>query len=147
MVEVSLRIDAPAEQVFSVLADGWSYAGWVVGAAHIREVDGDWPGLGSRIHHSVGLWPMQVEDVTKVRAVEPGRMLELEARMWPVGAAHIRFDLVEAGGATTVRMREEVEKGPLSLVPEPVQALLLAPRNRETLNRLSHLAERRQAER
>ncbi|RKT53980.1 SRPBCC family protein [Saccharothrix australiensis] len=147
MVEVSLRVSAPLEQVFGVLADGWSYASWVVGAAHIREVDADWPAPGARIHHSIGPWPLQVKDITTVRAVVAGRMLELDARMWPLGAAHIRFDLIEAGGATTVRMREEVEKGPLSLLPAPVQALALTPRNRESLRRFADLAERRQATR
>ncbi|MBB5959396.1 uncharacterized protein YndB with AHSA1/START domain [Saccharothrix tamanrassetensis] len=142
---MSLRIAAPADQVFAVLADGWSYASWVVGAAHIREVDGDWPAPGSRMHHSIGPWPLQVKDTTRVRAVEDRRALELDAGLWPLGQAHIRFELSESGGATTVRMSEEVSKGPLSLLPAPVQAVMLAPRNRESLHRLADLAVRREA--
>lgn len=148
MSEVSLHVPAPADQVFAVLADGWSYAGWVVGASHIREVDSAWPAVGSRIHHSIGAWPVQVEDVSTVRAMEPNRLLELEAGMWPLGAALVRLELTEdpGGAGTTVRMVEEVTKGPLSVLPEPLQALFLAPRNREGLRRLADLAVRREGD-
>ncbi len=67
------EVPAAAADVFAVLSDGWSYAGWVVGNSHIRDVDRNWPDVGARIHHSVGAWPLQIHDVTKVRAVEPGR--------------------------------------------------------------------------
>ena len=43
MAEVSLNVEAPVDAVWAVLADGWSYAGWVVGASHIRDVDTGWP--------------------------------------------------------------------------------------------------------
>jgi hypothetical protein len=32
-------IDTTPDRIFAVLADGWTYASWVVGAAHIRDVD------------------------------------------------------------------------------------------------------------
>jgi hypothetical protein len=140
MVEVSMRVPTSAEKVFAVLADGWSYAGWVVGASHIREVDGGWPGEGTRIHHSVGPWPLLVHDVTAVRAVDPPRMVELDARLWPFGAARIRLELTEVDpGVTEVRMLERVVRGPGRRLPEAAQALLLVPRNRESLRRLSHM--------
>ncbi len=44
---ISRRVDAPAEAVWSVLADGWSYANWVVGAARVRDVDPGWPAQGA----------------------------------------------------------------------------------------------------
>lgn len=44
---ISRRVDAPAEAVWSVLADGWSYANWVVGAARVRDVDPGWPAQGT----------------------------------------------------------------------------------------------------
>jgi uncharacterized protein YndB with AHSA1/START domain len=140
MVEVSMRVPTSAEKVFAVLADGWSYAGWVVGASHIREVDAGWPAEGTRIHHSVGPWPLLVHDATAVRAVDPPRMLELDARLWPFGAARIRLELTETDpGVTEVRMLERVVRGPGRLLPEAAQALLLVPRNRESLRRLSHM--------
>ncbi|XVS66768.1 SRPBCC family protein [Actinosynnema sp. CA-299493] len=143
MIEVRLVVPTSVEQVFAVLADGWSYAGWVVGAAHIREVEAGWPGTGTRIHHSVGAWPVAVQDVTTVLDVDPPRMLELEARLWPLGAARIRFDLKSTPDGCEVTMSEEAVKGPLSLLPAPAQSLFLVPRNRETLTRLSAQATRK----
>ncbi|WP_123742746.1 SRPBCC family protein [Saccharothrix texasensis] len=143
MIEVRMVVPTSVEQVFAVLADGWSYAGWVVGAAHIREVDAGWPGTGTRIHHSVGAWPVAVQDVTTVLDVDPPRMLELEARLWPLGAARIRFDLKATSDGCEVTMLEEAIKGPLSLLPAPAQSLFLVPRNRETLTRLSAQSTRK----
>ena len=34
MPETRREIDASAEEIWQVLADGWLYASWVVGAAH-----------------------------------------------------------------------------------------------------------------
>lgn len=141
MVEVSMRVPTSRERVFAVLADGWSYAGWVVGASHIREVDADWPAEGAKIHHSVGPWPLLVHDSTSVRAVDPPRMVELDARLWPFGAARIRMALTEVQPEVTeVRMKEQAVRGPGRLLPEAVQAMLLVPRNRESLRRLADLA-------
>ncbi|MGM1064671.1 SRPBCC family protein [Saccharothrix sp. Mg75] len=144
MIEVRAVVPTTVDRVFAVLADGWSYAGWVVGAAHIREVDDGWPAIGTRIHHSVGAWPVAVKDVTTVVAHEPGRLLELEARLWPIGAARVRFELAEVPGGTEVVMSEEAVKGPTALLPEAAQALFLKPRNHETLRRLADLATRQQ---
>jgi uncharacterized protein YndB with AHSA1/START domain len=141
MVEVSMRVPTSPERVFAVLADGWSYVGWVVGASHIRKVDAGWPAEGTRIHHSVGPWPLLVHDDTEVAAVEPARMVELDARLWPFGAARIRLELTEVDpGVTEVRMLERVVRGPGRLLPDAVQALVLVPRNRESLRRLAALA-------
>ncbi|WP_086827045.1 SRPBCC family protein [Allokutzneria sp. NRRL B-24872] len=144
MVKTEMRITASPKQVFDVLADGWSYAGWVVGASHIRDVDEGWPAEGTRIHHSVGPWPLQVEDVTRVARVVRGELIELEARMWPVGAAKIRITLTPAGPeATDVVMEEEITQGPAKVIPAAAQALVLKPRNAEALRRLGDIARGR----
>ncbi len=57
MIEVERHVKVSPADVFSVLADGWLYSGWVVGASRIRAVDEQWPAVGSKIHHSVGSWP------------------------------------------------------------------------------------------
>ena len=146
MAEVSVTVQATPAQVFAVLSDGWLFASWVVGAAHIRHVDPGWPDAGTRIHHNVGPWPLQVRDTTEVRAVEPSRLLELEARVWPFGAAIVRLELDEiAPGTTKLRMYEQVVRGPAGLVPHPVQAVLLKPRNRESLHRLADIVTGRTA--
>jgi uncharacterized protein YndB with AHSA1/START domain len=46
MISTSRPIEATTEQVWAVLSDGWLYAGWVVGASRIREVDPRWPAVG-----------------------------------------------------------------------------------------------------
>ena len=58
---VSRDIAAPRQRVWDVLADGWTYSGWVVGNSHVRGVDPGWPSVGTRIHHSAGAWPVQIE--------------------------------------------------------------------------------------
>jgi Polyketide cyclase / dehydrase and lipid transport len=145
MAEVSAVVPVSRQRVFDVLADGWVYGLWVVGASHIRQVDGTWPEVGSRIHHSSGPWPLQVEDVTVVRAAEPPRILELEAKLWPIGTARVRLQLDEYGpNVTQVRMTEHAERGPARWVPHALQAAVLVPRNRESLRRLADLAVNRQ---
>ncbi|MEA5360592.1 SRPBCC family protein [Amycolatopsis sp., V23-08] len=147
MAEVSRVVDASPEAVFAVLADGWSYGGWVVGSSHIRAVDEGWPAPGCRIHHSVGPWPVQLEDETKVTAVEPGRSLSLEAKAWPTGVAAVGLTLTprDGGARTQVTMTEHVVRGPGKLLPEAVQSLLLTPRNKESLARLADMATGKQA--
>lgn len=141
MTEVSRVIDAPPDAVFAVLADGWLYAGWVVGSSHIRDVEADWPAVGSRIHHSVGPWPLHIQDETVVTAVEPGLSLSLEARGWPIGAAAVALTLVPHGdGKTLVRMTEHIVGGPGKVLPAALQSLLIKPRNTESLARLADLA-------
>ncbi|MFD6452753.1 SRPBCC family protein [Nocardia sp. NPDC060220] len=142
MVQVTRTIHAPVEEVFAVLADGWSYASWVVGASHIRDVDDTWPEVGARIHHSVGPWPCTVQDTTSVRAIDSPHSIELDARLWPIGAAVVRVEL-RAIDPTSCEalMTERAVRGPSRLLPHAVQALPLVPRNRESLSRLADLAE------
>jgi hypothetical protein len=131
------------EDVFDVLADGWSYATWVVGAARIRDVDGDWPAAGSRIHHSVGAWPVLISDVTAVEEVDEPRLLRLRARAWPTGEARVVIRCEPDAGGTLVTMEEWVVSGPADLVPQPALDPLLHARNTEALRRLAYLAESR----
>lgn len=140
MVEVSRTVEVAAKHVFEVLADGWSYAAWVVGNSHIRDVDPDWPAVGARIQHSAGLWPAQFRDWSEVTAVVPDRMIELRAHLWLLGAATVRIELVPTAGATRMVMSERVVAGPAALLPGPVQDVLLRARNHEVLHRLGDLA-------
>jgi hypothetical protein len=145
MIEVVKSVPTTADRVFAVLADGWSFAAWVVGASHIRAVDANWPAVGSAIHHCVGIWPLLLQDKTVVRAYEPGALLELDARMFPVGRARIRLEVNADGpGRTTVKLAEKVVSGPGGLAPEQVQGLYLRPRNQESLQRLADIAVGRQ---
>jgi hypothetical protein len=142
VIEVSHDVPTSPDKVFAVLADGWSYAGWVVGNSHVRDVDLGWPDVGTRIHHSAGAWPLQIEDTTEVISVEHGRSLELDARLLVFGAVVIRFTLtpLDDGQRTRVLMEEEAVRGPAGLIPTPVQYVAFRARNTETLSRLSDLA-------
>jgi len=143
-MEVTQSVSTSADRVFAVLADGWLYPLWVVGATHMRDVDSGWPAVGTRIHHSVGPWPLNVRDVTTVVAVEPGRMLELDARVWPTGTARVRLILTPEGDSQTqVTMGEVFDRGPARHLPMKVQAALMRPRNIESLRRLTAIAEHR----
>jgi uncharacterized protein YndB with AHSA1/START domain len=144
---ITRRVAAPAAAVWSVLCDGWSYATWVVGASRVRDVDAGWPAVGTRVHHSFGLWPLLIQDVTRVEAVTPNRELVLTARGWPVGEARVHLSIREEGpGTSVVSITEDAVSGPGRLVPPPARHLLLVPRNREALHRLALLAEGRHRE-
>ncbi|GAA1959359.1 SRPBCC family protein [Amycolatopsis minnesotensis] len=147
MTAVERVVPAGAAEVFAVLADGWSYGAWVVGNSHVRDVDPRWPEVGTRLHHRSGAWPVQVNDITVVRAVEKDRFLRLAARLWPLGQAEIALELHPAAGGTRVVLTEVVTDGPLKIVPDPVQAVLFKPRNTEALARLSDLVQGRGAAR
>jgi uncharacterized protein YndB with AHSA1/START domain len=136
-------VEASPQKVWDVLADGWLYPLWVVGASRMREVDDTWPGVGSRIHHSVGVWPALIDDHTEVTDAVPGSLLALRARAWPAGVAGVRLLLKPAGAATEVSIEEDVVSGPGILTPSPIRALTLKWRNSESLRRLAFIAERR----
>jgi uncharacterized protein YndB with AHSA1/START domain len=57
MSTTTRTIHATPDAVFDVLADGWSYSQWVVGASRVRDVTDGWPAEGTHIHHSVGPGP------------------------------------------------------------------------------------------
>lgn len=147
MVSITERLDAPPDAVAAVMRDGWTYAGWVVGASRVRAVDAGWPQPRSRIHHSVGTWPLVIDDTTSVRectlAPDGAGRLVLQARAWPAGEATVAFELAADGDGTRVTLSEDATKGPATLLPRPARSLLLKFRNRETLRRLGLLARGR----
>ena len=100
-------IRALPDQVWDVLADGWLYPVWVVGATRMRDVDRTWPAVGSRLHHSAGVWPVVVSDSTEVLENRPGSLLRLRARGWPIGEAEVTLTLTAQGSDTRVTIDEE----------------------------------------
>ncbi|CAA9335708.1 MAG: hypothetical protein AVDCRST_MAG36-1167 [uncultured Nocardioidaceae bacterium] len=136
-------IHASPEAVWQVLSDGWLYPVWVVGATRMRDVDATWPAPGSRLHHSAGVWPVIVNDETRVESVEPLRRVQLRAKGWPLGEADVVIELEPAGDRTVVRISEDAATGPGRLVPGVVRAPVMKWRNSETLRRLAFLCEGR----
>ena len=146
MSRTSRPISATPEQVWAVLADGWLYPLFVVGAARMREVDDGWPAVGARLHHSVGTWPLLIDDTTEVLEVEEHQRLLLLARGWPAGQAHVEISLHPTGADTVVTIVEQATAGPGALIPRAVQDPQLHLRNVEALRRLAFLVEGRAKE-
>jgi hypothetical protein len=136
-------MDATPDDIWAVLADGWLFPVWVVGATRMREVDAQWPEVGGCLHHSVGAWPLTLDDMTEVLQSVPGSLLVLRARAWPAGEAQVTIRLRPQGARTEVVIEEEAAAGPASLVPQMLLDPPLKWRNVETLRRLAHIAERR----
>ena len=143
MSAVEISVDAPPGHVWRVLADGWLYPLWVVGASRIREVDETWPETGSKIHHSVGLWPAVLDDDTEVTSCVAGSLLSVRARSWPAGSADVTIQVQAEGAGARIRLEEDIAHGPARLAPGFLRAPALAWRNRESLRRLAWLSERR----
>lgn len=139
----SRTIAASSDKVWQTLSDGWLYPLWVVGATRMRDVDADWPAVGSKLHHSAGVWPLVIDDNTEVLDVEPGRLLRLRARAWPAGEAEVLLTLTPQHDETLLEMHEDAVRGPGTLVPQPVRAPMIGWRNVESLRRLAAIAERR----
>ena len=141
MADVTRQIHASPEKVFAVLANGWLYTGWVVGASHIRAVEAHWPQPGSRIHHSFGAWPVMLHDETKVQECDRPHRLVMLARGRPLGEARVTLRLTGSGGGTSVSMSEEPVSGPGKALHNPLLDAALRARNVESLARLAALAE------
>ena len=140
------RIDATPDQVFTVLADGWLYPVWVVGASRMREVDDAWPADDARLHHSFGVWPALIDDKTTLLEWRPPVRAVLEAEGWPLGSARVVLTAEPDGqSGCHVTLVEDASRGPGRLLPKPLRQALMLKRNKETLRRLGYLAERRRS--
>ena len=131
---VTRDVAATRQRVWDVLADGWTYSGWVVGNSRIRAVSPDWPAPGARILHSIGTWPAVIDD-------ETGEELVLLAKIRPTAEARITLQLTDIAGGCRVAMTEVAVSAPLRWVPDSVQLTAVAPRNRECTWRLAMIAE------
>ena len=107
-----IQIAAPPDGVWAVLANARRYSDWVAGARAVRDADPGWPAVGRKLHHTVGVWPLVVNDETVVVESEPPRRLVLRASVKPVGRFRVELGLEAADGGTRVTMQEFVESGP-----------------------------------
>ena len=146
MAIVQRTFPASPDQVFAVLSDGWTYSDWVVGTAHIRDVDTDWPSPGAQIHHKAGLWPVHLKDKTVSLSCDPPRELIVQPHLWPWGELTVRFTLEPISAEETrLTLAEEFAAGPLKWTRNKVNDLMLHYRNKEALRRLADIAERRRS--
>lgn len=129
------------ESVFAVFANGWLFPGWVVGSSRMRSVDRDWPHIGSKLHHSFGIWPVVIDDETTVLEWRPSHRFIIQAAGWPMGEARVRLEIEPHARGCKVRIHETAVKGPATLIPKPLLHGFVWVRNIETLRRLAHMAE------
>ncbi|ORB69500.1 SRPBCC family protein [Mycobacterium scrofulaceum] len=142
MLSATRDMPVPCERVWEVLAQGWTYTQWVVGNSRMRAVDPNWPEPGSSIKHSIGIWPLVINDATLVEECEPPHKLVLCARLGPLGAARITMLLHGTAQGCRVEMIEVPVQGPMKAVPNSLALAAAYPRNKECLWRLAALAER-----
>jgi hypothetical protein len=124
------------------MADGWTYSQWVVGNSRMRAVDPNWPSPGSTIRHSIGVWPLVLDDETVVEKSVPLEELVLHAKGGPFGGARVVLRLSDIPDGCRVVMEEFPISGPASVLPNRLSDVAVWPRNRETLWRLGALAQR-----
>lgn len=147
MATVTTHIDVAPSEVYSVLANGWYYSGWVVGTSHMQAVEEAWPAAGSRLFHVSGVWPAVLADETSVDELTPNERLVMTARGRPLGEARVEITLAGENGGTRVTLTETPISGPGRWLHSRVADLILHRRNAECLARLAAMSERRTAPR
>jgi len=143
MAVVNVLVQRPPEQVWEVLADGHAYAQWVVGTKAIRAVDEHWPEVGSAIHYTVGLGPLEFRGRTVVRRAEPGRQLGLEADGGPLGTARIVIDVIDWGNDSVVVLDEHPLRGAGYRLHNTFSDAVLLLRGRPMVHKFARLVESR----
>jgi len=134
------KLDSTPEQVFAALADPWVYPTWVVGASRLRAADGEYPAAGSKLHHSIGVWPLVLNDETEVEEWDPPRRVVLQAKTRPIGTERVIIEVRPSGSGSLVRMEEYTIAGPANRVPRAIADPILHIRNSESLRRLGFVA-------
>ena len=132
----------PPETVWSVLADPPAYGYWVVGSKHIRDADDAFPAVGTKLHHTIGVGPLTLDDHTEVLEAEPPRRLKLRAKGRPLGTASVELELEPRDGGTEVTIVEDPDQIWTPLKYNPLLQLFTRVRNAESLMRLEELALR-----
>ncbi|MEO6989228.1 MAG: SRPBCC domain-containing protein [Aquihabitans sp.] len=133
---------ASPERVFAVLADPTSYPQWLIGASEIRDHDADWPAVGSKFHHLVGVKPFVLADSTEVIAVDRDRSLKLHVRARPFVSAIATFTITGGPGGSVVCIEEEPAERTVGNLVRPVLDPMIHVRNHRSLRRLAVLLDR-----
>jgi uncharacterized protein YndB with AHSA1/START domain len=147
MAFTSRIIDAPAGVVWAALIDPSTYPDWLIGTREVREIESDWPAIGSGFHHSVGVPPLVLRDRTHITAILPGRRLELAVKARPLVSACARFELVSDGDRTVVTLEEEPAHRVIGNLVRPVLDVATHHRNHRSLRNLDDLLTGERAQR
>jgi hypothetical protein len=134
------RFTCTPEEVFTALADPWVFPTWVVGASRMRGADGRFPEPGSRLHHSIGIWPFVLNDETTVEEWDPPKRFALHAKTRSVPTGRVLIEVMPRGKGCLVRMEEYAITGIAARIPAVIADPILWVRNREALRRLEWVA-------
>lgn len=131
-----------AETIWDALTDPGGYGYWVVGSKFIRDVDDDWPAVGSSFHHKVGVGPLTINDHSQIVESERPRLFRMRVKARPAGTAivSLRMEPRPADGGTLVRFSENPDGVFAWLSLNPATHLFTLARNAESLARLEELA-------
>lgn len=141
MADDWILVDAPAQSIFSVLADPSQYEVFVVGNSQIRRFDPRWPQPGTRFHHLLGVKPLVVAGSSLSLATDYETYLVLETGMGILGATLTTFYLMETPDGTKLEVREEPWSGLVARFWSKAVDIALDRRNRLLLRRLKRLSE------
>ncbi len=139
-------IQSSPAQVWGILADGWLYPLWMVGATAARSLEGGWPASGATMRHQTGFWPFAFNERTEVIESREESRLSLRIIGPLLGEVHLTLDLTATGSATEVTLDRTLVSGPRRVIPTPLRMRILEPWGRETLSRLAFVAENRRVE-
>jgi hypothetical protein len=147
MARNEIVVGVAPDKMFTLLLDPYAYPKWVVGTRRVREVDRDWPSMGARFHHTVGVGPFSTRDSTRMLTSRPPFDLDLEARFRPLGVACVSVRVSDAG---TGRCRIVLTEDPIAGLAKGLRGrawdAVVHARNALSLWRLRRLAESRPRE-
>jgi uncharacterized protein YndB with AHSA1/START domain len=144
MAHIEKVLPHPRDHVWAALIDPNTYPRWLVGAKAMRSVDDEWPAVGSRFHHRVGMGPIRIDDNSEVLEIDAPRRLVLLVRATIAVRGRVTFELAERGESTLLTFEEE----PAEILPahrlvgnlvRPVLDPLTHVRNEISMRRLSRV--------
>lgn len=143
MAYTSRIIHAPIDVIWDVLIDPYTYPDWLIGAEAIRDLDDNWPAVGSRFHHRVGVGWLSIADHSEVEEIIEPDLLRLAVRARPFVSAVATFRLVGDGNNTVVAIEEEPSVNVIGTIVRPWMDPLIHVRNHRSLGRLDHVVTER----
>jgi uncharacterized protein YndB with AHSA1/START domain len=143
MAYTSRTLRAPVDVVWEVLIDPHTYPHWLIGAAAIRDLDDDWPAIGSRFHHRVGIGWLSIPDHSEVESVVDTDLLQLTVRARPLVSATATFRLVGVGNTTVITLEEEPRVRSIGNLVRPLLDPVVHVRNHRALRRLERVVDDR----
>lgn len=132
------------EDVFAHLLDPWRYPEWLLGASTMRDVDDNWPEVGSKFHHRVGFGPLKVNDRSKVLEIDPPKRLVLHVRATPALQGIVTFTVEPTAEGSILWLEED----PALKIAQMLRPVLDPPthlRNKASLRNLADLMRRDEA--